>query len=72
MPGGKLKCCSLIELRKLKNQKVELEEPQSFEAYRAVAELMGLSFLGMLNDDVVSDFKLKPGTLLAGGAGDAE
>ena len=52
-----------MELRKLKHQRVELEEPQSFEAYRAVAELMGLSFLGMLNDDVVSDFKLHPGTL---------
>ena len=42
---------------------MDLEEPQSFDAYRAVAELMGLCFLGMLDDDVVNEFKLTPGTL---------
>jgi len=64
LPGGRSECCSIRELREL--SQIQLEEPQSREQYAGVAKLMGFSFLGMLDTDVVNEFKRCPGTIRGG------
>ena len=61
LPGGKYVCYSVRKLIGL--QQYELHEKMDRSMYYTVADVMGFCFLGMLDRDVVEDFKLSPGTL---------
>ena len=61
LPGGKLVCYSVRKLIWL-NQ-TELQETPDERTYSAIADVLGLCFLGMIDRSVVEKFMLSPGTL---------
>ena len=61
LPGGKLVCYSVKKLVGLHQD--ELQQKLDRSMYDTVADMMGFCFLGMLDRDVVDEFKLSPGTL---------